>query len=89
MSSATRPLQVGRLAALAVVELAARAAELVVEGMDLGVLLLADVAVLRLDQLTQLGLVDIGLLEVRRRHDVGRRVHRLLAQHADAGLGER
>ncbi len=66
-----------------------RRAELVVERMDLGVLLLADVAVLRLDQLAQLGLVDVGLLEVRRRHDVRRRVHRLLAQHADAGLRER
>jgi len=45
--------------------------------------------VLRLDQLAELGLVEVGLLEVRRRHDVGRRVHRLLAQDANARVGER
>ena len=71
------------------VEVAARRAELVVERVDLDVELLADVAVLRLDHLAELGLVvDVGLLEAGRREDVRRREHRLLAQHADAGLGE-
>jgi uncharacterized protein (DUF1697 family) len=49
VSSATRPRQVGGLGALGEVEVGARRAELVVEVVDLGVLLLADVAVLRLD----------------------------------------
>ena len=81
--------QVGRLAPLAVVEIAAVAAQLVVERVDLEVALLADVAVLRLDDLAEVRIVrHVGLLEPGGREDVGRREHRLLAQHADAGLGE-
>ena len=72
-----------------VVEVPARGAELVVERMDADVVLLADVAVLRLDDLAELGIAfDVGLLEPVGREDVRRREHRLLAQHADAGLGE-
>ena len=82
-------LQVGRLAPLAVVELAAVPAQLVVERVDLEVALLADVAVLWVDDLTEVGIVrHVGLLEPRGREDIGRREHRLLAQHADAGLGQ-
>ena len=81
--------QVGGLGALAEVEVAARQAELVVERVQLDVVLLADVAVLRLDRLPELGVVlDVDLLEPGRREDVGRGVDRLLAQNADAGLGE-
>ncbi len=59
--------QVGGLGALAVVEVAAGRAELVVERVDLEVALLADVAVLRLDRLAELGVVlDLGLRELRR-----------------------
>ena len=81
--------QVGGLRALAVVEVGARRAQLVVERMDVAVVLLADVAVLRLDHLAELGIVvHVGLLELRRREDVRRREHRLLAQHPDPGLRE-
>ena len=56
--------EVGGLGALGVVELGARRAQLVVEVMDLGVLLLADVTVLRLDDLAELGFVlDLGVVE--------------------------
>ena len=81
--------QVGGLRALGVVEVGARRAELVVERMDVAVELLADVAVLRLDDLAELGIVvHVGLLELGGREDVRRREHRLLAQHADPGLCE-
>ena len=86
--------QVGRLGALAEVEVAARHAELVVERVQLDVVLLADVTVLRHDRLPELGIVDVDLLERLvflkswGREDVGRGVDRLLAQNADAGLGE-
>ena len=56
--------------------------------MDVLVALLADVAVLRLDDLAELGLVDVELLELLRDVDVRRREHRLGAVDADARLGE-
>ena len=81
--------EVGGLRALAVVELAAGGTQLVVEGMDVAVELLADVAVLRLDDLAELGIVvHLRLLELRRWKDVRRREDRLLAQHPDPGLRE-
>ena len=81
--------QICRLRPLAIVEVAARRTQLVVERMHLEVVLLADVAVLRCDQLSLLGVVADGfLLEAGRREHVGRREHRLLAQHPDAGPGE-
>ena len=55
--------QVGQLGALGEVERRAGRAHLVVEVVDGGVLLLADVAVLRLDRLPELGVVDLPLLE--------------------------
>ena len=56
--------EVGGLGALGEVEVPAGRTELVVEGMELGVVLLADVAVLRLEQLAEVGVVlDLGLLE--------------------------
>ena len=59
--------EVGGLRALGVVEVAARRAQLVVERMDVAVEPLADVAVLRLDDLAELGIVvHLGLLELRR-----------------------
>ena len=70
------------------VELGARRAHLVVERVDLDVELLADVAVLLLEHLAELGVVDVGVLEAGRREDVRRGEHRPLAQHADPGLGE-
>ena len=80
--------ELGGLGPLAVVEVAARQAELVVEGMDLDVALLAHVAVLQVDHLSTLGVVHFALHEVVGREHVRRREHRLLAQHADARLGE-
>jgi hypothetical protein len=81
--------QVRRLRALAEVEVAARPAELVVEGVQLDVVLLADVAVLRRGRLPELRLaLHLDLLEAGRRKDVRRRVDGLLAQKADPGLGE-
>ena len=80
--------EVGGLGPLGVVEVAAREAELVVERVDLDVALLADVAVLEIDHLSALGVVDLALHEVVRREHVRRREHRLLAQDADARLGE-
>ena len=81
--------QVGRLGSLAVVEVAAGRAQLVVERMDLDVALLADVAVLRLDHLANLAVVlDLSLLEAGRRNHVGGREHGLVAQNPDAGVGE-
>ena len=56
--------------------------------MDLDVALLADVAVLEIDHLSALGVVDLALHEVVGREHVRRREHRLLAQDADARLGE-
>src|ERR1700716_2522275 len=58
--------QVGRLCALPVIEVAALRTQLVVEGVQLDVGLLADVAVLRLDQLAELRVVDVALLEAVR-----------------------
>ncbi len=59
--------EVGSLGALAEVELGALRAQLVVERVDLGVAPLADVAVLRLDDLAEPGIaLDVDLLEVRR-----------------------
>ena len=83
--------QVGGLCALGEVEVTARRAELIVERVDLGVRLLADVAVLRLDQLARrtLGIGRIRLLEPPRREDVWARVHRLVPQRPDAGLRQR
>ncbi len=81
--------EVGGLGALAEVERRALGAELIVERVDLDVALLADVAVLRLDDLAEAGIVlHLDLLEVPGCEDVRRREHGLLAQHADAGLGE-
>ena len=56
--------------------------------MELGVLLLADVAVARLDELPELRLVDVLLVEIGRREDVRRREYRLLAQDPDPGPGD-
>ena len=61
------PAEVGALAALRKVEVAARAAELVVERVHLDVVPLADIAVLRLDHLAPLGLGAVGLLLDERR----------------------
>ena len=81
--------QVGGLAALGEVEVAARRAHLVVERVDLPIELLADVTVLGLDRLAELGVVlDLDLLEADRRVDVRRREDGPVAQDADAGLGE-
>ena len=81
--------QVGGLRPLAEVEVAAGPAELVVEGVQLDVVLLADVAVLRRDRLAELGIVlHFDLLEPGGWEHVRRRVDRLVAQDADAGLGE-
>ena len=67
----------------------ARRTELVVEVVDELELLLADVAVLRLERLTEVGIaLDLPLLEAGRREDVRAREHRLPAQRADAGLVE-
>ena len=58
--------EVGGLAALAIVEVAALRAQLVVERMDLDVAALAHVAVLRLDDLAEARIVlDLDLLEAR------------------------
>ena len=80
------PLQISGLRALGVVEVAARRAKLIVEPVDSDVELLAHVAVLGLDNLAEFGVVDVVLLEAVRRKDVGRRVDRLLAECADAGV---
>ena len=57
--------------------------------MQLEVVLLAHVAVLRRDRLPELGIVlHVALLEPGWREHVRRRVDRLVAQEADAGLGE-
>ncbi len=80
------PAQVRGLRALAEVEGRTGRAELVVEGVDVLVALLADVAVLRLDDLAELGLVDVDLLELLRDVDVRRREHGLGPVDADARL---
>ena len=81
------PAQVRRLRALAIVQRRALGAELVVKMMDGGVILLADVAVLRLDHFAELRVIRHFLLrEIRRRQDVRRGEDRLAAQRADAGL---
>ena len=77
--------EVGQLGSLGKVELRAGGAHLIVEVMDDGVFLLADVAVLRLDRLPELWIVDLPLLERGRREDVRAGVHRLPAQGPDAG----
>src|ERR1017187_4385224 len=57
--------------------------------MDGRVILLADVAILRLDNFAKPCITrDLALLEVLRRNDIGRGEHRLAAQRADAGIGE-
>ena len=70
--------QVGQLRPLRKVQVAARRTQPVVEVMDDGEVLLADVAVLR----RQRGL----RLDVGRREDIGRREHRLASERADARL---
>ena len=83
------PREVCGLGALAVVEVAALRAQLVVERVDLDVVALAHVAVLRLDDLAEAGIVlDVLLLEGGGREHVRRGEDGLLPQHADAGLGE-
>ena len=81
-------LEVGRLRALREVERGARRAELVVEGVELPVGLLADVAVLLLERLARSALASSPASKLLRRVDVRRREHRLLAQDADPGVGE-
>ena len=67
------PREVGRLGALAEVEVAARRAHLIVERVDLDVVALAHVAVLRLDDLAEAGIVlDVLLLEGGGREHVRR-----------------
>ena len=83
--------QVGQLRALGEVELRARRAQLVVEVMDHRVLLLADVAVLRLHRLPRRHLVlasawTIVRLESARRKHVRRIDDRLPSQRPDARL---
>ena len=57
--------------------------------MDLDVELLADVAVLRLDDIASLRILTrVNLLEGFRRRGVRRGEDRLLAQHPDTGVGE-
>ena len=56
------PAQVGQFAALAPVQFRAGRAKLVVEMVDLRVILLADVAILRLDGLVEIGIVRHFLL---------------------------
>ncbi len=82
--------QIRALGALGEVELRARRAELVVEMMEPGVVLLADVAVLRLDRIERRRRLvrDVFLDEIRRREHVRGREHHLAAQLADAGLRE-
>ena len=68
---------------------AALRAQLIVERVDLDVVALAHVAVLRLDDLAEAGIVlDVLLLEGGGREDVRSGEDGLLPQHADAGLGE-
>ena len=79
--------QVRQLGALAEVQLSARGTELVVEVMNRGVVLLADVAVLRLDDFAKLRVaLDFSLLEVGGRIDVRRGENFLATQLADAGF---
>ena len=83
--------QIRRLGALGEIELRARRAQLVVEMMDRRILLLADIAMLRLGRFAELGFVvavDIRgavLHETFRRKNIRRREHRTPAQFADAG----
>ncbi len=85
-------VQVGQLAPLAVVEVGAGEAELVVEVVDGAVLLLAHVAVLQLDRFAERRcvrcVVDGGLDEVVRGKRVRCGEDRLVAQGSDAGLVE-
>ena len=78
--------EVGRLGALGEVELGARRTELVVEVVDVGELLLADVAVLGLDRLPEVGIAGLfALLEAAGRKNVGTGVDRLAAEGPDPG----
>ena len=86
-------LEIRRLRPLREVERRARRAELVVEGVELAVGLLADVAVLFLVRLPRrlgvaLGFVAVVRLEALRWVHVRRREHRPLAEHSDARVGE-
>ncbi len=77
--------EIGELAAFLQVELGARRTQLVVEVVDRRVVLLADVAVARLDDLAERRIVfHLVLREPRRRQHVRRREHRLGAQPPDA-----
>ena len=79
------PAQVGGFGALVEIELGAGRAHLVVEVVDARVLLLAHVAVLRLDGLAHGVVGDLVHRRLRGREIVRRREHRLAAQLADAG----
>ena len=81
------PREVGQLATLAVVELGAGGAELIVEVVQHGEVALAHVAMLLFQRLAEVGIrLDRGLLVGGRQQIVGRREHRLAAQAADAGF---
>ena len=80
--------EVGALGALREVERGARRAELVVERVQLDVVLLAHVAMLWLDDLAEVGVVELLLLELAGRGEVRRREHGPLAQHANPRLRE-
>ena len=82
--------EVGDLAALREVEVAALGAELVVERVHLDVVPLADITVLRLDHLAPLGLCPICLLlgALGRRLEVRGREDGLVSKHPQPGVGE-
>ena len=63
-------------------------AHLVVEVMELGVALLADVAVLWIGGLPEVGIVDVALLEFGWQFRIRRREHGLGPQRPDSGLVE-
>src|SRR5258706_178224 len=74
------PAQVRQLGAFAKIQLGARRAKLIVEMVNRRVVLLADVAVLRLDDFAKVSVVlDFLWLDVRRWREIWRGEHRLAA----------
>ena len=83
------PVQIRRLGALAEIQIGAFRAKLVVEMVEGRVVLLADIAVLRLDLIAKIRVIfDLARLDGRGRQGIGRGEHRAAAQFPDAGLIE-